>query len=156
MLHRIVLAEVTFAHSHGLPFAFRIFLLNAQLISSSSVWSLYLLFLPFPFRFSLSSLHPEFLSPLRVISLFVSFLVSLCGPYCSASGMKPLSLPSVLCISAQVPGCITLTSSFFSGRVNVAYWLFSLCWRCAGFSPTLIIAPKQRLASQDSCRRPLP
>lgn len=82
-------------------------------------------FFPFPFRFSLSSLHPEFLSPLRAISHFVSFLVSLCGPYCSVSGMKSLSLPSVLCISAQVPGCITLTSPPLSS-LGGQTWLIDL------------------------------
>lgn len=148
MLHRNDLAEVTFGTAMDFP-----------LLSISSYWmhSLFLLllfqvftcfFFFFPFRFSLFSLHPEFLSPLRVISHFVSFLVSLCGPYCSVSGMKSLSLPSVLCSGSWLH-YPHLTSSFFSRRSNVAYWPFSLCWRCAGFFPT----PKLTLASQDSYRR---
>lgn len=149
MLHRNDLAEVTFGTAMDFP-----------LLSISSYWmhSLFLLllfqvftcffFFFFPFRFSLFSLHPEFLSPLRVISHFVSFLVSLCGPYCSVSGMKSLSLPSVLCSGSWLH-YPHLTSSFFSRRSNMAYWPFSLCWRCAGFFPT----PKLTLASQDSYRR---
>lgn len=144
MLHRNDLAEVTFGTAMDFP-----------LLSISSYWmhSLFLLllfqvFTCFFFFFCRFSLHPEFLSPLRVISHFVSFLVSLCGPYCSVSGMKSLSLPSVLCSGSWLH-YPHLTSSFFSRRSNVAYWPFSLCWRCAGFFPT----PKLTLASQDSYRR---
>lgn len=145
--------EMTWQRSHlaqpwtSLCFPYLLIECTAYFFCSCSK-SLPAFFFFFPFRFSLFSLHPEFLSPLRVISHFVSFLVSLCGPYCSVSGMKSLSLPSVLCSGSWLH-YPHLTSSFFSRRSNVAYWPFSLCWRCAGFFPT----PKLTLASQDSYRR---
>lgn len=118
-------------HDFSFPFLFQVFFS----------------FFPFPFRFPFSSLlFPlSLLSELRVISLVVSFLLSLCGPHCSVLSLKSLSLPSMLYISARVSCCITLTSPVFSGRENLACRHFSLCPNCAGFSPTPMTTPKLTL-----------
>ena len=153
MLHRVILSGVIFAPIH---IDFPLLYISSYCMHGSPSYSpsynalpllfqVFSSFFRFPFRFSFSSLPLELLSLLRVISLFVSFLLSLCGPYCSVLSLKSLPLPSMLYISAQVSHCITLTSSFFSGRANLAYQYFSLCPNCAGFSPTPMTTPKLTL-----------
>lgn len=80
----------------GLPFAFYTFLLHVWL-QLLIIWKAPL-FLScfkscfFPVHFRFSSLPAEFLSLFKVMSILVSILLSLYGPYCSLSGSYEISL----------------------------------------------------------------
>lgn len=62
-----LLLDISSCCMHGFTFLFPFLYCSSSPVSSP--------FLPFPFRFFFSSLSPEFLTLLRVISLFVRFLL---------------------------------------------------------------------------------